>query len=274
MRVVRRRLTLRVLLLALVFGTLLFAALNFQRPALLWAAYGVLVFSLYGMSLHAWLFRRSQFKWLWTSPSYVFAGQQLALAGEWQGRGATPYISWENTSLDAFPHTWSAQSPGLLDLPVFRGSTEYPAGLVRLGFELPRHHDVWVYPAPINHLERSYSKPIHQGGNQILRQYQAGDRRNRVLLKTQTLPVTQWVTRDQERLSEQEPSIALSWFDLPADWAPKKKLEQLAYAVQVMPPRQTFKLTLPATTTLSGAGPTHQHLAWRQLSIAWQSLKA
>lgn len=274
MRVIRRRFTLRILLLALVFGTLLFAALNFQRPALMWAAYGVLVFAAYGASLHVWLFRSGRLTWLWTSPAHVFAGQRLTLSGEWQGAGAVPFISWDVPGLEVFPHAWSAPAPGLLELPAFRGVTEYPAGLVRVAIELPPHPDVWVYPAPVNHLDHSYSKPTQQGDDQILRPYQAGDRRNRVLLKTQSLPVIQWVTRDQQRLSDWQPSIVLSWFDLPADWSSKKKLEQLAYAVQVMPSQQAFKLTLPTTTTSSGMGSAHQHLAWRQLSIVWQSQKA
>jgi hypothetical protein len=252
----------------------MFAALNFQRPALLWGAYGVFVFLLCGVTSPMWIFRRHQLAWKWTSPSHVFAGQSLVVDGAWHGRGTAPYFKWGVACMGAFPYSIAAKSPGLLELPVFTGSTEYPVGLVSIEAKLPGHHDVWVYPTPVNHMETSGATQTKMGDEQILRQYQPGDRRNRILLKTQTLPIAQWVTRTHDHLADRSPSIALSWFDLPAAWTSQHKIEQLAYAVQAMPPQQSFKLTLPTNTTASGAGPAHQHFAWRQLATLWQSLNA
>lgn len=274
MRVVRRRLTIRILLLALVFGTLLFAALNFHRPALLWSAYCVLVFSLFGVGLPYWIFRSGETQWAWTSQDYVFAGHAISISGQWAGSGGVPHIRWSTPGVQGFPYEWLAQHPGLLELPAFRGETGYPVGLVRTGIELPGHPAVWVYPTPIDHMGHSYVRPAPQEGTQALRQYQPGDRRNRILLKTQALPASQWITRDQEGTSDSEPSIVLSWFDLPEDWTSHKKLEQLAYAVQEVPSKKIFKLTLPNMTTSEGVGSAHQHLAWRHLSTIWQSLEA
>lgn len=266
MKIRIRYLTLRGLTLLAVSLVILFAAVNYQRNALFWTGYSVLTLFIMGMLVSVMACRASELHWTWGTPAWVFANEGVSITGKWNKLDPAPKVVWTSHPDMHLPFTISDIKPGLLSLPVYMGYVEYPLGIVKTGLTFPEPPSIWVYPAPINHSCSNKLEHFDDNDPVSLRDYRDGDLPNRILKKTQSLPESYWRTRTSSIDERAAPVAKLSWNNLPASWSTIMRAEQLSYEISLMPSDRTFSLELADGNVHTGAGVTHQHHCWQQLS--------
>ena len=162
-------------------------------------------------------------------------------------------------------------SIGLVSLNTSTWTTEYPLGLFKARYTLPKLNPIWIYPQPLNHrsaLERSVREPEWTN----VREYQAGDRPKLLIKKTQALPIKHWQVRahDDARIPQHASTNEMTWAELPAHWTLLEKLQQLSYDVNQLNDTDRFSLVLPHGHLPMGYGMPHKHHAWKLLAQEWE----
>ena len=258
--------TWRLMLFALVSLSVLAAAMNYQKNNLHWLSYACLGFMTIGVA-YSWFITWTM-HWQWSGPSFAFAHEGFTVNAEnitMQGTfGEGDVLSKQNQC--------GAHTIGLLELKTSTWSTEYPLGLFRSVYTIPKINPIWIYPAKINHFGiEKHTIPDSEWTN--IRGYQQGDRPKLLVKKTQTLPMTHWQVRtiaSDLSSSPMHKASHLSWSDFPEHWTPLQKLEQLSYDVYQLGDNDVFFCTLKNGCLEEGKGMPHKHLAWKLLAQEWK----
>ena len=257
--------TWRLGLYILVNLAVFFAALNYQKNALHWLAYSCCSLMLLGSLYSRWVANR--LPWHWEQPEHVFANETwnvssipMAPAGVF-GEGDIHHADNEIKTSQL----------GIVLLKVSTWTTEYPLGLYRVHYKLPSLQPIWVYPQPLNH-RLTLTTSVREPDWTSIREYQHGDRPKLVIKKTQSFPTSHWQVRSQDDadVAQKAPTTEIDWGQLPPDWSPLEKLQQLSYDIHHLSEVDNFSLVLPHGHLSKGNGMPHKHHAWKLLAQEWE----